>query len=174
VLDRLLCIGRVQTVLMDPDRRPLDVGRNNRVVSRRVFQALLLRDGGCAHPGCGSLVGVEAHHVRYWRHGGLTVMANLVLLCRRHHHAQHEGEFEIEALGQGRFRFRRVDGIELPGVVAPHPAGGATALEADHAHVATDEATTGWDGTRSNLSYAVSVLAPGLKTVGRSFDPWAA
>jgi hypothetical protein len=37
----------------------------------------------------------EAHHVRHWIDGGGTDLANLVLLCRAHHHAHHDGEFRV-------------------------------------------------------------------------------
>jgi hypothetical protein len=31
------------------------------------------------------------HHLLEWEHGGTTDLSNLVLLCRRHHVAVHEG-----------------------------------------------------------------------------------
>jgi hypothetical protein len=37
------------------------------------------------------LVTRERHHLRHWLHGGPTDLGNLVLLCRGHHHAVHEG-----------------------------------------------------------------------------------
>jgi hypothetical protein len=178
VLERLLCSGRVRTAVLGRGGRPLDLGRNNRVVSQRVFAALLLRDGGCGHPGCDSRIGLEAHHVKHWLHGGRTVMDNLVLLCRRHHHALHDERFDIVALGQGRFRFRRPDGRTLPAVVDPaRYSESRRPLEGEHAHVAAGAASCGWNGDLLDLDYAVAVLAPGLRTVGRRTarpDPWAA
>jgi hypothetical protein len=38
---------------------------------------------------------LEAYHVRHWIDGGGTDLANLVLLCRAHHHAHHDGEFRV-------------------------------------------------------------------------------
>jgi hypothetical protein len=35
--------------------------------------------------------GPDAHHVRHWLHGGATSLDNLVLVCRAHHRAVHEG-----------------------------------------------------------------------------------
>jgi hypothetical protein len=52
-------------------------------------------------------------------YAGSTVLANLVLLCRKHHHAHHDGEFLIVSLGRGRFRFLRADRRELPQHVDP-------------------------------------------------------
>jgi hypothetical protein len=72
--------------------QPLEVGRATRVVSPAQRTALAVRDGGCRFPGCDRpLAWCEAHHLRHWLHGGATDLANLVLLCRAHHRAVHEG-----------------------------------------------------------------------------------
>jgi Domain of unknown function (DUF222)/HNH endonuclease len=72
--------------------QPLEVGRATRVVSAAQRTALAVRDGGCVFPGCDRPVAwCEAHHLRHWLHGGATDLANLVLLCRAHHRAVHEG-----------------------------------------------------------------------------------
>ncbi|HEX2374877.1 MAG TPA: HNH endonuclease signature motif containing protein [Actinomycetota bacterium] len=44
----------------------------------------------------------EAHHVRHWLHGGPTDLANLVLLCRAHHRAVHEGGWRLARGPDGR------------------------------------------------------------------------
>jgi hypothetical protein len=169
VLDRLLCSGRIRTVLLDADRQPLDVGYNNRLVSTRQWVALLIRDGGCQHPGCGSRIGLEAHHVEHWYAGGPTVMANLVLLCRRHHHAHHEGEFTIAPAGRGRFRFALPDGRELPAHVDPTRAGTTDdPVERDYDGIPASAATTRWDGRPLDLDFAVAGLAQNLEVGRRS------
>jgi Domain of unknown function (DUF222)/HNH endonuclease len=72
--------------------QPLEVGRATRVVSPAQRGALAVRDGGCRYPGCDRPVAwYEAHHLRHWLHGGPTDLENLVLLCRAHHRAVHEG-----------------------------------------------------------------------------------
>ena len=176
VIRRLLCSGRIRTVLYASDggdagtsalgraqRAVLDLGRSHRVVSKRLFRALLLRDGGCAYPGCGAQHGLEAHHVRHWLFGGRTDLKNLVLLCRVHHHAHHDGEFLIVPLGQHRFRFQRADGVILPEHVDPSTLTSTAApIEADHADVAPDAATTRWDGTNLDHHYAIAALAQRL------------
>jgi hypothetical protein len=192
VVKRLLCSGRIRLATYDPrvpvgeQPSPLDIGASRRVVSDKQFRALLLRDGGCVHPGCGSRIGLEAHHVRHWIYGGRTVLANLVLFCRKHHHAHHDGEFTIVAIGPGRFRFLRADGCELPRHVDPS-AGvtNPTPIEDEHGHVASDAATTRWDGTRLDRQWAVAVLAQRLTSVAELrrkeaearpptyIDPWA-
>jgi hypothetical protein len=72
--------------------QPLEVGRATRVVSPAQRAALAVRDGGCRYPGCDRPVAwCDAHHLRHWLHGGPTDLENLVLLCRAHHRAVHEG-----------------------------------------------------------------------------------
>jgi Domain of unknown function (DUF222)/HNH endonuclease len=72
--------------------QPLEVGRATRVVSAAQRVALAVRDGGCRYPGCDRPPAwCDAHHLRHWLHGGATDLANLVLLCRTHHRAVHEG-----------------------------------------------------------------------------------
>jgi hypothetical protein len=64
----------------------LDVGRSRRFVTAPIFKALTLRDGGCAFPGCDVPASrCDTHHIRPWWDGGVTALANLVLLCPTHH-----------------------------------------------------------------------------------------
>jgi hypothetical protein len=161
VVQRLVCSGQIRTVIHG-EHGPLDVGRARRLVSARQFRALLLRDGGCAHPGCGRRRGIEAHHVRHWLDGGRTDLANLVLLCRAHHHAHHDGEFGITALGRGRFRFARRDGREIYPPAEPVRLGDEAGPE-EYEHMAADAPTSHWDGHRMDSHYAISVLAQGLR-----------
>jgi len=48
-----------------------------------------------------------------------TAPNNLVLLCSRHHHTHHDGEFQITPLKHGRFRFTRADGSVLTEHIDP-------------------------------------------------------
>jgi hypothetical protein len=76
--------------------QPLELGRTVRVVSAAQRTALAVRDGGCSFPGCDRpLAWCDAHHLRHWLHGGPTDLANLVLLCRAHHRAVHEGGWRL-------------------------------------------------------------------------------
>jgi hypothetical protein len=171
VLHRLMCAGRIRPVVHDRQGNVLDLGRSHRVVSNRLFRALLLRDERrCTHPGCGSMLGLEAHHVRHWLWGGRTDLANLVLLCPRHHRAHHDGEFQIQSVGGARFRFTRSDGVELPASVdlAAHlnDLDRAEYNEAVAAVVA-GAATPDWDGQRLERQWAVGVLADRRRLAGR-------
>ena len=84
--------------------QPLEVGRASRVVSAAQRSALLVRDGGCVFPDCGRPPSwCDAHHLNHWLHGGPTDLGNLVLLCRAHHRAVHEGGWQLHRDPDGRF-----------------------------------------------------------------------
>ena len=90
-------------------------------------------------------------------------MDNLVLLCKAHHLAHHEGEFRVKALGGGEFRFWCQQG-ELPRWV--DPAGlisDPVPVEHEHGSVAAAAATSRWDGTRMDRDWAVNVFAQYLR-----------
>ena len=165
VVQRLLCLGRIRTVAYDADHHPLDVGRSRRVVTTRQLTALLLRDGGCRHPGCSNRRHLEAHHVLSWLSGGRTSLDNLVLLCRAHHHALHDGELRIVALGNQRFRFELPDGTELTQRTELNAS--PDAIEDEHPDVEPGAATTRWDGSRLDHDYAVAALAQNLTSTRR-------
>jgi uncharacterized protein DUF222/HNH endonuclease len=81
---------------------PLEVGRSTRVVAPAQRTALTVRDGGCRFPGCDRPVAwCEGHHLRHWLHGGPTDLGNLLLLCRGHHHAVHEGGWGLHRHADG-------------------------------------------------------------------------
>jgi hypothetical protein len=85
--------------------QPLEVGRTTRTVAPAQRNALVVRDGGCAFPGCDRPQGwCEAHHLRHWAHGGPTDLANLTLLCWAHHRAVHEGGWQLQRAPDGRLR----------------------------------------------------------------------
>ena len=71
-------------------------GRETRTISRRLRRALEHRDHGtCVVPGCGATRGLHAHHITHWEDGGLTELANLVLVCPFHHRLHHRGGITI-------------------------------------------------------------------------------
>ena len=87
---RLACDSTVRRVILDEDLTPLDVGRNHRTVPQALREALDLRDKGCTHPGCQAPARwCDAHHIVHWADGGKTALANLRLLCRKHHRDAH-------------------------------------------------------------------------------------
>ena len=93
---RIGCDASVVRVVLDPTGQPLDVGRRRRVVPPAIRTALIVRDRGCAYPGCDrGPQWTDAHHVRHWADGGPTSLDNLVLLCRHHHRKVHEGRIPL-------------------------------------------------------------------------------
>jgi hypothetical protein len=160
VVHRLVCDGRIRTVIHDSASNVLDVGRSHRLVTDRQHRALLLRQHGhCAHPGCPNTKNLHAHHRIHWINGGRTDLDNLLLLCERHHMAHHAGQFEIFTAGAGKFRFMNSDGRDLSAALRSPTNPNTPPLEDEHAGVAADAATTRWDGQRLDRPYAISVLA---------------
>ena len=71
-------------------------------LSEQRIRQVAARDGGCRFPGCNRPVRFcDAHHIRYWRHGGTTDYGNLVLLCSRHHHLVHQQQLVLTLEPEG-------------------------------------------------------------------------
>jgi hypothetical protein len=95
-LSRVSCDAVLTRVLLAPDGGVLNLGRSVRTASLAQRKALAARDRGCVIPGCTATPAMcEAHHVRWFRHGGATDIGNLALLCGHHHTAVHSGLWEI-------------------------------------------------------------------------------
>jgi len=87
---RLACDAAISRVITTGPSQILDVGRRTRTIHPALRRALVARDGGCTHPGCDRPPSwCEAHHLHHWADGGPTTLANLTLLCRRHHRHTH-------------------------------------------------------------------------------------
>jgi hypothetical protein len=87
---RIACDAALTRITQDGGHT-LDVGRTTRTIPPAIRTALIARDKGCTHPGCGRPHRwCDAHHITHWAHGGDTSIDNLVLLCRRHHRMAHE------------------------------------------------------------------------------------
>ena len=109
-LRRLLCDARVQAVLEDRDGNALGMGRISREPSASMIRQIRYRDGGCRFPGCGTKAFTQAHHVRWWRHGGRTALDNLVLICSFHHRLVHEHGWSMRREDDGTLGWFRRDG----------------------------------------------------------------
>jgi hypothetical protein len=116
----ITCDSTLGTVFVDDAGVPLDVGRSERLFTPAIRKGLAIRDGGCAHPGCGRPVSwCDAHHITPRNRGGTTCIDNGVLLCRHHHTAIHHGGWQVY-LGADRH----------PWFIPPHKPG-----EAEPAHL---------------------------------------
>ena len=81
---------------------PTWISRRDRHARGVLRLALLLRDGGCAFPGCDRPSSwCHARHIIAWQDGGPTVLDNLVLLCGYHHRLVHRGEWAIVMADDG-------------------------------------------------------------------------
>lgn len=95
-LRRLACDAEVLPVVMGGAGEVLDVGRSQRLVTRALWVALVVRDRHCVFPGCTRPpIACDAHHVRHWANGGPTSLDNLVLLCRYHHTVVHHSPWAV-------------------------------------------------------------------------------
>ncbi|WP_433268951.1 DUF222 domain-containing protein [Micromonospora vinacea] len=78
---RLACDAAILPTVLGGAGQPLDVGRQRRLITGPLRRALVLRDRGCAFPGCDRPPRwCDAHHIRHWADGGGTSLANAVLL----------------------------------------------------------------------------------------------
>jgi hypothetical protein len=110
---RLACDASVSRVVLGARSEPLDLGRRTQVVPAPLRRAVVIRDRGCRFPGCDRPhAWCDAHHAKHWARGGVTSLANLVLLCRPHHRLVHEGGFGLRMV-DGRPSFTRPDGSPL-------------------------------------------------------------
>ena len=92
-LRRLTCDAGIIPMVLGSGSEVLDVGRKTRTIPAAIRRALEQRDGGCTWKGCTAPASwTDAHHIVHWADGGDTSLHNLVLLCRRHHTATHEGK----------------------------------------------------------------------------------
>ncbi|MGV9213994.1 DUF222 domain-containing protein [Micromonospora sp. RB23] len=100
---RLACDAAILPTVLGGNGQPLDVGRQRRLVTGALRRALVLRDRGCAFPGCDRPPRwCDAHHIRHWVDGGSTSITNAVLLCGHHHRHVHKGEWTIQLDSDGR------------------------------------------------------------------------
>lgn len=118
---RVACDAAVVAMSLSGGGEPLDVGRSTRAIPHAIRRALRVRDGGCRFPGCAQRRFVDGHHVVHWSNGGETSLANLVLLCRFHHRAVHEGGYDVRRPATGELLFTAPNGEPLHRAPATEP-----------------------------------------------------
>ncbi|MGI5525018.1 DUF222 domain-containing protein [Micromonospora sp. CA-259024] len=115
---RLACDAGVLPAVLAGNSQVLDVGRQRRLFTGPLRRALVLRDGGCAFPGCDRPSRwCDGHHVRHWADGGATALDNAVLLCGYHHRLVHRGDWAVRIAPDGRPDFlppRWLDPLRTP------------------------------------------------------------
>jgi hypothetical protein len=128
-------------------------------VPTAIRRALEHRDRRCRFPGC-ELRYCDAHHIVHWADGGTTALANLVLLCRRHHRAVHEEGFRIERDTAGDLRFHHPTGRLIPNVpAAPTLQGDLASRHAAQGVAVNSEALVSFStGQSLDLNHAIVTL----------------
>jgi Domain of unknown function (DUF222) len=77
-LRMLACQADLIPVVLGTDSTVLDVGRVRRLAPRALRLAVMLRDGGCAFPGCTTpMWHCDVHHATPWQLGGPTTLASI-------------------------------------------------------------------------------------------------
>lgn len=103
---RLACDSCVIPMVLGSDSMPLDVGRQQRLATAALRDALAQRDQGCCFPSCDRPPRYsQAHHIRHWLDGGETKLANMCLLCEHHHVIVHRQGWHIRLNASGRPEF---------------------------------------------------------------------
>jgi uncharacterized protein DUF222 len=93
---RIACDANVIPVVLGSAGQPLDLGRSTRLVPQGLRRALIVRDEGCAFPGCDRPpLWCDAHHIDHWADGGPTSLCNTALLCVHHHDRVHRDGWTI-------------------------------------------------------------------------------
>ncbi len=92
----LTCDCDVQIVWNDENATPVQVGRNHRIVPRRIRRLVEQRDRSCRVPGCTKHSNLQIHHIVHWEDDGETVTWNLLTLCGFHHRLHHKGWLGID------------------------------------------------------------------------------
>ncbi len=103
---RLACDAGIIPSILDTHSVPLDLGRERRLIAGSLRRALILRDKGCAFPGCERPPKwCHAHHKDHWIDGGETSLENSVLVCGFHHRLIHQDEWQIAFASDGHPEF---------------------------------------------------------------------
>ncbi|MEU4336241.1 DUF222 domain-containing protein [Micromonospora lupini] len=103
---RLACDATILPAVLGGAGQVLDVGRQRRLITGPLRRALVLRDRGCAFPGCDRPPRwCDGHHIRHWADGGDTSLANAVLLCGHHHRHLHHSDWTVQLGGDGHPEF---------------------------------------------------------------------
>ncbi|HVE74991.1 MAG TPA: HNH endonuclease signature motif containing protein, partial [Mycobacteriales bacterium] len=111
---RSRCGGARLRTLGHVDLRRHDQGRKAREATPALRELLEVVDGRrCRFPGCSRDRALDAHHVRYWSHGGGTDFDNLVLLCTRHHTLVHALGFGLRLHPDRRLDVRTANGAAI-------------------------------------------------------------
>ena len=110
-VSRILCDCALHRVVTAGRSAILDYGTSTRTIPAALWSALVIRDEGCRFAGCDRpSTWCGGHHVQWITDGGATELANLVLLCARHHHRLHQPGWQAKLLPDATFEVTQPDG----------------------------------------------------------------
>ena len=109
---QLACDASLRPLIVDRQGQLVAMMPKVRTIHPALRRAVFMRDRHCRFTGCRSRID-EVHHIVYYRHGGPTVLSNLVGLCWHHHHLIHDTGWHIEGDPGGRLTFRSSRGREM-------------------------------------------------------------
>ena len=107
---KLACAAGVIPAVLDGNGKVLDLGRRARTATTAQRLALTVQQAGsCGIEHCGRPTAwADAHHWRQrWTDGGRTDLADMVLLCARHHTLTHLPGRTLHPQPHGRYRILR-------------------------------------------------------------------
>jgi hypothetical protein len=107
---RMACAAGIIPAVLDGTGRVLDLGRKRRFATQAQILALRVQQHGiCAVEHCDRPAhACEAHHWRQaWVDGGKTDLADLALVCPRHHTAAHRPGLSLKPGRNGRYQLHR-------------------------------------------------------------------
>ncbi|WP_462183510.1 HNH endonuclease, partial [Frankia sp. AgKG'84/4] len=86
----------------DTHHNPLHLGRRQRLPTRRLRDAVHLRDRGrCQYPTCQHTHFIHLHHLIPWEDNGPTNIDNLLLVCGTHHRTIHNHNLTLTRTTNG-------------------------------------------------------------------------
>ena len=110
-MQRHTCNALIRKVVVDTNGVPLEVGRAARTATPAQWAGMEAEHATCRWSGCDQPISrCQAHHIIEWERGGRTDLGNLVPLCSRHHHAVHEGRWNVRLMADRTLRIWRPDG----------------------------------------------------------------
>jgi hypothetical protein len=93
---RIACDCSITPVFRGAESHQVDAGRTRLAISPAKKRGLVARDKGCRFESCDRPPAwTDGHHIIHWADGGSDELANLVLLCRRHHYRVHEQGWQL-------------------------------------------------------------------------------
>ena len=98
-MEAMLCDGRLSRLLLDADGQVASLVSVTDEITLAQRRAVSARDRCCVARGCTRPPAFcDVHHLISRKDGGPTELGNLVLLCRRHHLAWHDGRLLLPDL----------------------------------------------------------------------------